>query len=420
MIKHLKKLPEDKSRLLSNVMSLASLQMVNLILPLITLPYLIRVLSTENFGLIMFSQSFILYFAIFVDYGFSYSATRSISINRDNKEKVTEIFSIVMQIKIIFVSISLVVLLIIVHNFEKFYINKELYYLSFLYVVGQAMFPVWYFQGQENMKYVTYLNIVAKVIFTIFIFIIVQKSSDYIYVPLLNGLGFIVASILALWLIFTKYNEKFKFYSFNKMLFYFKDSSDFFLSRVSVSVYTSSNAFILGLFTNNVTVGYYAIAEKIYMALRSLYAPISTALYPYISKQKNIKLFKKIFYFSIFINLLIVITLWVLSPWIIELLSGKYLIETINAFKIFLLISIIVVPSSLLGYSFLAALGYKSYANYSVIIASMFHLTALGIMYLFNNITLYNVIYILAITESIVLVIRIYGVFKFKLWKVKL
>ena len=287
---------KDKSKLLSNFMSLSSLQIVNMVLPLVTLPYLIRVLSPENFGLVMFAQAFSLYFMILVDYGFSFSATRSISLNRDNRDKITEIFSVVMQIKIIFILISLIVMLLIINNFDRFYINKELYYLSFIYIIGQALFPVWYFQGHEDMKYVTYLNIIAKVIFTIFIFIFVQGPDDYLYVPLLNGSGFLVAAMLSLWIITKKYNENFKFYNYRVMLFYFKDSSDFFLSRVSVSIYTSSNAFLLGLFTNNLTVGYYSIAEKLYMALRSLYSPISTALYPYISKQKNIKLFKKIFY----------------------------------------------------------------------------------------------------------------------------
>jgi PST family polysaccharide transporter len=409
---------KDKSKLLSNFMSLSSLQIVNMVLPLVTLPYLIRVLSPENFGLVMFAQAFSLYFMILVDYGFSFSATRSISLNRDNRDKITEIFSVVMQIKIIFILISLIVMLLIINNFDRFYINKELYYLSFIYIIGQALFPVWYFQGHEDMKYVTYLNIIAKVIFTIFIFIFVQGPDDYLYVPLLNGSGFLVAAMLSLWIITKKYNENFKFYNYRVMLFYFKDSSDFFLSRVSVSIYTSSNAFLLGLFTNNLTVGYYSIAEKLYMALRSLYSPISTALYPYISKQKNIKLFKKIFYFAILINILIISILYIYSPLLIKLLSGTYILESISALRILLLIAIIVVPSSLLGYSFLAALGYKHYANYSVVFASVVHLINLFILYSFDAISLENVIYTLAITESIVFIIRVYCVKKYDLWKV--
>ena len=84
-----------KNKLLTNFFSLSILQALNIFLPLITFPYLIRVLKVENFGIVMFAQSFIYYFSVFVDYGFAYSATREISIHRKNKNKVTEIFSVV-------------------------------------------------------------------------------------------------------------------------------------------------------------------------------------------------------------------------------------------------------------------------------------------------------------------------------------
>lgn len=419
IINKYKNLSEDKTKLISNFISLNVLQIIDLILPLVTLPYLIRVLTPENFGQIMFAQSLILFFVIFLDYGFNYSATRSISINRENKEKVNEIFISVMQIKFLYLVISFVFLYLIVNYFEKFHENQELYYLTFLYAFGQILFPVWYFQGKEDMKYITYLNLIAKLIFTVLIFVLVNEKEDFLYVPILNGTGYIVAGVLSLYLIFTKYDEQLKFYNFNVLIKYISDSTDFFLSRLFVSIYTISNVFILGLVTSNTIVGYYAIAEKLYSALKSLYLPLSRVLYPYIANERNINLYKKIFYLVIVLNIFIVSISIVFSPYIIELIAGEYIKDSVTLLQLFLIISLYVVPSALIGYSFLAALGYKNYANNSVIFASCIHIVVLILLYYTSSINMFTIIYALAFTEMIVFSIRFYGVYKHKLWNIR-
>ena len=407
---------EDKKRLLGNFFSLSVLQAFNYILPLLTLPYLVRVLGVEKFGLVMFAQAFIMFFNILVDFGFNLSAVREISIHRDNKEKLTEIFSSVMIIKFILIFISLIILTIIVFTFDKFNDDKSLYYLTFLWIIGQAIFPIWYFQGIEKMKYITIVNITSKLIFTVAIFVFIHSESDYLIVPILNGLGFITGGILSLYLISTKFNQKFQFQTTTKLIYYFRESSHFFLSRLAVSIYTSANAFVLGLFTNNILVGYYAIAEKLYIAYHSFFQPIVQTLYPYVAKYKDIVKFKKIYFFLISINLLFLAICYYLAPYLVNLISGNEINQSIEAFRQFLIVLVIVIPSILIGYPFLAALGYKGYANYSVIIGSLVHFSILSILILLNHITIPSIIWSIMLTEIVVLSIRYYAVVKYKLF----
>lgn len=409
---------EDKKRLLANFFSLSVLQVFSYILPLLTLPYLVRVLGVEKFGLVAFAASFIAFFNILVDYGFNLSATREVAVNRENKSKITEIYSSVMSIKVLLILFSFLILASIVYSFDKFRVDDTLYFITFIVVIGQALFPIWYFQGMEKMKYITIVNISSKTLFTIAIFVFVHSEADYLLVPLLTGLGSLIGSIYALYIVKKHFNQEFRFQSFSTLKKHFIDSSQFFLSRVSVSVYTSANAFVLGLFTNNTMVGYYAIAEKLYQAIQSFYSPISQVLYPYVSKERNIKLFKKIFKLLVVLNIFGVIFLYFFSEPIFDILfTNKIGSESLEVFHILLLSTLVTIPSILIGYPFLGALGFNKYANLSVVYASIIHILGLFLLALFDIISIYNVAFMVFITELFVFLYRLNKTQKEELWK---
>lgn len=365
---------ESKKRLFANFFSLSILQLVTYILPFITLPYLVRVLGVANFGLISFASATVSYFNILIDYGFNFTATREISLHRNNKKKLIEIYSTVFSVKFILFVFSGILLCLLVVFVDRFHEDWSIYIFSFGIVLGQMLFPVWLFQGLENMKYVTYLNIILKTIFTIAIFVFIKRPEDFFLVPILNSIGFIVTGVWSILLVQKKFKIKFSFQSKDNILYYIKDSWYIFVSNFSSSLYTTTTMVLLGLFTNNTLVGYYAMAEKLISALKGLISPVSQALFPYItrisqeSKVKTKEILRKILYIFGGGMLLVSLSLFVFSSYIIQLFLGYKVIDSIYILKIFSIIPFLVTIDTIIGT--LNMLVFKRNKEYGSIIFS--------------------------------------------------
>ena len=406
----------EKKRLLENFLSLGALQIVSYTVPLINLPYLSRVLGVEKFGLVFFAFAFMQYFIILTDYGFGLSATREIAVNRHNQNNLSNIFNSINTLKCILLSISFIILLILIMFVPKLHENWLVFLLSFFMVIGNAIYPVWFFQGMERMKYITFLNILSKVIFVGLIFIFVKQESDYIIVPLFNSLGFIVSGLIGFIFAVKNFNLKLYIPSRKSILKQFKYSTEFFISRVSVSAFNNTNSFCLGLISSNIMVGYYVAAEKIYFAMSGLQGPINQALYPFIAKHKNITLFKKIYWIVVGINTLICAFMFIFAKDFIVLFYGADMVHAYKILRIFCFGTLIAVPHILLGYPLLGGMGYTKQVNASVIIASVIHICGLGILYFSNHMNIYSIAIMATCTEYIVFAMRVYWVNKYNLF----
>ena len=289
---------DEKKRLFSNFVSLVIVQGLNFLLPLLVLPYLLYTLGVEIFGILAMATAFISYFLILSDYGFNITATREISVYRDNPQKLNEIFSAVLTIKILLMLLGFLILSVALSLFEALNHYASIYFLTFGMVAGQVLFPIWFFQGMEKMGYIAILNIIAKLFFLIALFIFVQEKEDAYLVPLLNSLGFILVGLGSLIYLYRHFAVRFVWQPYSVLERYFSMGWHIFLSRMAVVLYTSSNIFLLGLFTTPLIVGYFAIADKVISAIVSLGDVLNQVFFPYLSKkwEENQEAYYELFY----------------------------------------------------------------------------------------------------------------------------
>lgn len=399
MISTLKKINQNKElkTVKGNFLSLSVIQILNMFLPLLILPFLVRKLGLENFGLLIFSQVFVAYFNLIIDYGFNISATREISMHKDNKEYVSKVFFSVFFIKIFLLLFSILLITIIIFSFELFKENYLLHYMSFCMIIGQMLFPVWYFQGIENMKMIAILNIIIKMIYTIMIFIFISSSNDILYVAAFNSASFIIVGIIAFYMAYKNLN--FASFDYIYIKSFFKESTTIFISNFSTSMYSISNSFLLGIFTNNTLVGIYGSFEKIITALKGLYFPLYQALFPYVSRKENKRnIIRKLILPMGLSGFLIMLLFYIFSDFFINLLySNEDLIKNIKYFEYMTVIPLLASVNILFNFLYLNSMKMYKERMYIMMIA--------GISNFIISITLLNLDYsILSVVLSYILI----------------
>ena len=267
-----------KGTVFKNYIYLLMIQGANFILPLITIPYLVRTLGINKFGIVMVAQSFAILLTIITEFGLDMSARRQVALIKNDKKKVSQYFFDVFFLKMFLVIIAFIILAFFIFYVDKFSREYLVYFFSFGMVFGEALFPAFFFRGIEEMRIITIINVLAKVIFTISVFIIIKTPGDYYYVPILNGLGFILSGCLG-FILSLKYVSFMK-PIFNEAISIAKESFSLFLSNLAVSFYTKINTLIVGIFISDSVAGVYSSMEKLVVATKSIYIPLYQALFP--------------------------------------------------------------------------------------------------------------------------------------------
>jgi polysaccharide transporter, PST family len=267
--------------LVQNALSLYGVQIATYVVPLVTIPYLARVLGAAGWGLVAFAQAFGSWVALVGEYGFSLSGTREIARHRDDPEKMTQIVAGVLGAKTLLAVASIVTALGAFWFVPIFRQHPRLLLASVVWASAQVFNMIWVFQGLERMRFVAALDISAKVVATVLVFLVVHRPEDGWRVLVVQGLGFGLSSVICMRMLYRLI--PFRMPNRVSVSEALRMGWSMFLFRSSVSLYTTANVFILGLFVSPQLVGYYAGAEKVSRGFLGLLNPLNQTLYPRLS-----------------------------------------------------------------------------------------------------------------------------------------
>ncbi|NLI41727.1 MAG: flippase [Caldisericales bacterium] len=351
------------STVAKNAASLYVIQFAQYILPLITVPYLVRVLEPSGYGLVAFGQSLIAYFTIFADYGFAFSATRKISLHRDNILVVSSTASQVWASKAVLGALGFLILFAVVSYVPKLQEISPLVIILYGVVIGNVLFPTWLFQGMEKMVFISVINLLMQFFILIGVFKLVHSPDDVMIYTGIISIGSVLSGLAGACMAILLFKLHLIIPSKKDVIETLQEGWILFFSTASVSLYTAGNAFILGLLANATAVGYYSVAEKIAYAVLGLLSPIGQAAYPRFnklaahSKACALQWARRMLLSVASLGLMLSLILFIGAPIIVRLVLGPSYEPSIMVLRILAPLPFLVAISNVFGIQLMVPFG---------------------------------------------------------------
>lgn len=348
-----------------NIIYLTIVQGSTYILPLLTFPYLVRVLGAEHFGVFGFCQATMQYFVLLTEYGFNWTATQKVAKLKSSKKNLSHFFWAVMWSKLFLACVAFIILSIVITFIPQFKILWLVILAFSPLIIGSVIYPIWLFQGMENMKWITISSILARLIVIPLTFILVKSPTDIWIAALLQGSTSLISGLVSLYIIYKRrWIGKISF-DLKEVKLCLLDGWHVFVSTSAISLYTTSTIIILGFISGPIAVAYFSSANTIRNALQGLFNPINQGIYPRISslfdgqREKAIDLIRKaVLYLGCLGVFLSMFLLVFSSPLVIYGLGEEYK-PAINVLRWMAPIPLFIALSNIFGIQTMLNFGFK-------------------------------------------------------------
>lgn len=354
----------SSSKLIKNTLSLGVVQAVNYVFPLITVPYVSRIIGPEGYGIFNYSTVFVGYFTLLIAYGFDLTGTRKIAKSDGDISAINTIVSEVLSSRILLFFVSALLFVLSLFFFKP--IQKDIWTVSILFIgaLGTVISPQYIFQGLQELSIFAKLNFIRGLLNLVLIFILIKKSEDYIFLAVLSAFFTISINVFLFIYAFFKFKLSIQLIPIKKSLKIIFEERMIFFSTVVISLYTSTNTIVLGFFADTKEIGYYTTSQSFLNIVNSIIAiPLSTALFPFvgksfaISKENGINTIKRVMPIVFYSTLGASICLLVFAPIAIRLFYGHKFDQAIPALQIISFLPFIIGMSNVFGIQLMLNLG---------------------------------------------------------------
>lgn len=393
--------------ILDNIVFVALIQVFSLIAPLITYPYLVKVLGMDLYGIVITAQVLVGYIVLLIDFGSNSVCAKNISIYRNDKDKLSEIVSSVLLVRLKLWIVCFLLYLFVVLLIPAYREYQTLFVFSYLLTLNELLFLQFFFQGIEKMKVIALLNILVKLVFISLIFCFVRQKQDYLLVPLLYGIGYFVAGMVALFLVFKKEQVKFVNTNIRTQYKYVKECSPILATDMISTIKDRLNYMFVGFFVSMGDVVIYDLGLKLMNLIHKPSSIITTVLLPRFSKNRDVKKLRYVMFFVFMLSIFLVLLLNIFLPFIVDFFLHREI--DLLPLRIFSLAPIFLSTSVVISNNFFIGFGYNKYVLYSIFVTTVAYVVALLIIWITGYInSLYSFVFLAVVSYFVELVYRLY------------
>lgn len=303
------------------------LTIANPIMGIITFPYISRVLGVENVGLVNFVDNTISYFLLFATMGIGSIGVRAIAAAKGSQEELDKTFSNLFGMNLLFTLVVLGVYTLLIGMVPKFSQYTELFYIGTAKILFSSLLIEWFFNGIEDFKYITVRTLLIRTLYIASVFLIIKGPQDYKLYFIMTTAVVIINAVVNLF-----YSRKFVRINLNQLFSskFFKENILLGIYAIMTSMYLTFNVMYLGLVSDNVEVGYYTSAFKLYNLILSVFTAFTSVMLPRMSSliaegndERARTLLNRSFDFVVHFAIPLFLCGGVLAPEIIYLLCGS-------------------------------------------------------------------------------------------------
>lgn len=403
----------DNKRIAKNSTMLLIMNIAKMVFPLITLPYLTRVLSTDGYGTVVYVKSVTSYMQLIVDFGFLLSATKGIVNARGDRRKQGEIVGSIIVSKLLLACVAFAVLIVLTCTLPILRTRPAYTLLSFIPVFLTIFLFDYLFRGLEKMEVITFRFVTMRGISTALTFVFIHSDADMIKMPLLDSLGTLIAVLMVLRQV-RRLGIRISFPGFDRAWRELKNSAVYFASSMASTSFNALNTLVLGVMLTTTEVAYWGVCMQAVAAIQAVYTPITDSIYPVMIKNREMRLIGRMVKLFLPVVSLGCVAAWFLAEFGITLIGGAEYAAAASVFRRLIPVLFFSFFALLFGWPTLGAIDKNAQTSKTTIFSLLFQVAGMLVLAVSGQYTLYNVAILRSVTEFVLWLSRFCYFIKFR------